>query len=130
MQRTVAAAFFSIITTACAFSGGQPQKENLIMIQKGNCLIILSAPHGGRNPIPEVSNRQGNKNMRDFVIKRDDNTLELTEQLAMKLEKNFGIRPYIVIARFERKYLDVNRRSEDAYAVSYTHLTLPTILRV
>ncbi len=115
MQKTFAAAFFSLITTACAFSGGQPQKDSLIMIQTGDCPIILSAPHGGRNPIHGVAKRHGNKNIRDFVIQRDNNTLELTEQLASKLEKNFGIRPYIVIARFERKYLDVNRRPEDAY---------------
>ncbi len=87
---------------------------DLVTIETGNLPIILSAPHGGHNPIPNVPIRQG-KGVKLFSTLTDINTDRLTEQLADAIEKKLGKRPYLVIARFHRKYVDVNRRASDAF---------------
>jgi N-formylglutamate amidohydrolase len=89
-------------------------KDELITIQKGNLPIILSAPHGGRKAIPNCPERKGT-NVEQFVTVIDTNTSELAEKFAAKIERQFGAKPYLVIAHFERKYLDVNRPPEGAY---------------
>src|SRR5205823_2121140 len=45
----------------------------------------------------------------------DTNTAELAEKLAAELEKLLDGKPWVVIARFERKHLDVNRPPEEGY---------------
>ena len=86
----------------------------LVSVEAGNLPIILSAPHGGSEPIPGVSEREG-KGVRQFVKTMDYRTDHLTEELADALEKRTGKRPYVVIARFHRKYIDANRPAERAY---------------
>ena len=80
----------------------------------GNLPIILTAPHGGKNEVPGVPERVG-KGVDRFVAKTDAETAQLTEALADSIEKQTGQRPYVVIARFHRKYIDANRRPEEAY---------------
>jgi N-formylglutamate amidohydrolase len=79
--------------------------------------IILSAPHGGRLSIPGVPIRRGT-GVIQFVTGRDNNTDELAEAVALKLEKSFNAKPFLIVARFERKYLDANRPTERAYESS------------
>ncbi len=76
--------------------------------------IILSAPHGGRQPIPEAPVRRG-VGVAQFTTGRDNNTGELAERIAAKLEERFGAKPFLIIALFERKYVDANRPSARAY---------------
>jgi N-formylglutamate amidohydrolase len=76
--------------------------------------IILSAPHGGRQAIPGVPVRRG-AGVAQFATGRDNNTDELTETIAIELEKRLAAKPFLIVARFERKYLDANRPSESAY---------------
>lgn len=83
-------------------------------VAAGGLPIILTAPHGGRAALPGVAERQGAGAAR-FNAKIDTNTDLLTEKLADALEQRLGKRPYVVIARFHRKYLDANRRPEDAF---------------
>lgn len=85
-----------------------------ITVEAGELPIILTAPHGGRDAIPGASERAGNEAAR-FTSKADLNTDKIAEKLADALEQKLGRRPYVVIARFHRKYLDANRGSEDAY---------------
>lgn len=84
----------------------------LITIQPGNLPIILSSPHGGRTEIPNAKPREASATA---VIVRDDNTAELTLALADAIERELGARPYVVIARFQRKYADANRAPAEAY---------------
>ena len=86
----------------------------LVTVQKGTLPIILSSPHGGRKPIPDTPPRKG-EGIQRFVAVRDDNTAELTEKLADTIEKQLGGRPYVVIARFERKFADPNRAAAEAF---------------
>jgi N-formylglutamate amidohydrolase len=86
----------------------------LITIRSGEIPVILSAPHGGYEPIPGVPPRKGT-GVPQFAIVRDDNTSELTEMIARELTTRMHAKPYLVIARFDRKYLDVNRPEEAAF---------------
>ncbi len=45
----------------------------------------------------------------NFSVVHDGNTAELAELIAKKLESRLDARPYLVIARFDRRYADVNR---------------------
>jgi N-formylglutamate amidohydrolase len=88
--------------------------RSLITVQRGDLPIILSSPHGGRLAIPGVEERT-NQGATRFVTVRDENTAELTETALAEVQRRTGRKPYVVIARFERKYLDVNREAQDAY---------------
>jgi N-formylglutamate amidohydrolase len=50
-----------------------------------------------------------------FATGRDNNTDELAAKTASKLEERFGVKPFLIVALFERKYLDVNRPPSGAY---------------
>ncbi|MFT4551299.1 MAG: N-formylglutamate amidohydrolase/glutamine amidotransferase-like uncharacterized protein [Verrucomicrobiales bacterium] len=93
--------------------------EPLVTIEAGDLPIILSAPHGGREAIPGVSPRKG-IGVRSFNSRKDIGTAQMTERLADEIEKKFGKRPYVVIARFHRKFLDVNRPPRLAYKANRT----------
>lgn len=85
-----------------------------ITIWAGTLPIILAAPHGGRKAIDGVPVRRGIGVAR-FRTGRDKNTDELAEKVAGKLEQSLGRKPFLIIAHFERKYVDANRASENAY---------------
>ena len=88
--------------------------ESLLTVRVGMLPIILSAPHGGRAPIPDIAARRG-IGVPQFTTERDSNTDELAEKIAMKMEEKLGARPFLVIARFGRKYADANRAEDRAY---------------
>lgn len=85
-----------------------------LIAQKGNLPIVISAPHGGRNPIPGIPERQAVKG-RKYVTVRDENTAELAQKLAAELEQKLGNKVYLIIAKFDRKYVDANRSPDTAY---------------
>lgn len=76
--------------------------------------VILSAPHGGDLPLPDVVLRRG-IGVADFAAARDAGTGEIAERVAFHLERKLGARPFLIVARFHRKYLDVNRPRDGAY---------------
>lgn len=84
-------------------------QETLVSATPGEVPIILSAPHGGRSPIPGVPERQ-NRSVASFVTVGDVYTAELTEAVAAAMKR----RPYTVVARFHRRFLDANRPLVDA----------------
>jgi N-formylglutamate amidohydrolase len=86
----------------------------LVAIESGMLPIILSAPHGGSDPIPGVALRRG-VGVAQFSTGRDHNTGELAERIAARLQERLGAKPFLVIATFDRKYADANRPIEDAY---------------
>jgi N-formylglutamate amidohydrolase len=92
----------------------EPKPEDLVFVQKGTLPVIVSAPHGGRKAIPGVAERT-KTNVLDFSVAFDTNTLELTEQFAKALEKKLDGKPWVVAARFSRRYLDANRPRDGSY---------------
>jgi N-formylglutamate amidohydrolase len=92
-----------------------PPTSRLVATQEGTLPIILSAPHGGTKEISGVPPRKGEglaKDGKGFVASRDAGTEELTYALAEAIEKRTGKKPYFVVAKFHRKYLDANRPAE------------------
>jgi N-formylglutamate amidohydrolase len=90
------------------------QTERLLTLATGNLPIVLLAPHGGREAIPGIGIRQGN-GVPQFKTGRDNNTAELAEAMATKLGEISGAKLFLVIARFDRKYIDANRPATGAY---------------
>ena len=88
------------------------------MVQAGQLPVVLSAPHGGTLQIRGVEPRQGvgmATGPSGFFTGRDAGTSELAVALADAIEKRMGKRPYLVISKVHRKYLDPNRPSGIAY---------------
>jgi N-formylglutamate amidohydrolase len=97
-----------------SFAQNPSESEKLLTLWAGMLPIILSAPHGGRQAIPGVPVRSG-VGVVQFATGRDNNTDELAETIARRLEKKLNAKPFLIVARFERRYLDANRPSESAY---------------
>jgi N-formylglutamate amidohydrolase len=85
-----------------------------LVVWAGMLPIILAAPHGGRQAIPGVPLRRG-VGVPQFTTERDNNTAELAELVAGKINERLGAKPFLVIARFERKYVDANRAETAAF---------------
>jgi N-formylglutamate amidohydrolase len=92
----------------------QRQPAELLTVWAGMLPIILSAPHGGREPIPGIPVRRG-IGVPQFTTERDSNTAELAEAVAHAIENRLGAKSFLIIARFERKYVDANRPHAAAY---------------
>jgi N-formylglutamate amidohydrolase len=104
--------FISTVTSLLAFTSGSHAGavDYLVMAKSGGLPIIITVPHGGSEAVPGGRARAKGK------ILKDENTLELAENLAHRLQKLLGSRPYIVAARFSRKYIDANRKEATAYS--------------
>lgn len=87
------------------------RSDDLVEIQQGDLPIVLTAPHGGTQAIPDSPERS-HKEFPQFVTVLDTRTDELARQTAKEIEKLFGKKPWVVIAKFSRKYVDVNRPIE------------------
>jgi N-formylglutamate amidohydrolase len=85
-----------------------------LTIEAGALPIIVAAPHGGREAIPQVEPRRG-VGVPQFSAARDNNTAELAEAFVAGLATRLGSKPYLVIARFERKFVDANRPAAAAF---------------
>jgi N-formylglutamate amidohydrolase len=92
----------------------ESKPEDYVTVQKGTLPIIVSAPHGGLKKVPDVPERLG-VGIANFATVLDTRTAELTEKFVAELQKHLDGKPWVVIARFERKYLDVNRPREQSY---------------
>jgi N-formylglutamate amidohydrolase len=88
--------------------------EDFVSVQKGTLPIIVSAPHGGKLALPDVSDRVG-KDVKMFATVRDANTDLLAEKFVEGIEKKLGGKVWFVLARCERKQVDFNRPREGAY---------------
>jgi N-formylglutamate amidohydrolase len=83
--------------------------ERLVAAKAGNLPIVLTAPHGGGEAVPNVRVRQRG------ITGTDLSTFELAEALARHIERSVGAAPYVVAARFARKYIDANRDETEAF---------------
>jgi N-formylglutamate amidohydrolase len=104
----------SLVVTVPACASEAEAAERFLKVQSGMLPIILAAPHGGRESIPGVAVRRG-AGVAQFTTGRDHNTSELAELIAAKLHETLAAKPFLVIAQFDRKFIDANRPSEAAY---------------
>lgn len=82
--------------------------SGMIAASKGTLPLILTVPHDGGDSLGLVPVRTKG------VLVRDSGTRELAERVATLLEERLGKRPYVVAAKFSRKYLDANRSEQNA----------------
>jgi hypothetical protein len=107
--------------TAPATTTPTSKPAPLVYIERGTLPLIISAPHGGRLPIPGADVRtggnflikKGKKN--NFTMAFDANVDLVALQLADEIERRTGQRPYLVVANFSRRFVDANRTPEEAY---------------
>ena len=97
-----------------AAAEGVPEPSRWLSLWAGMLPIIIAAPHGGRMAIPGIEVRRG-IGVAQFSTERDSNTAELAELLAVNLRERLGAAPFLVIARFERKFIDANRAENGAF---------------
>jgi N-formylglutamate amidohydrolase len=91
-----------------AGSVARAEPDTLVTALPGGLPILLTAPHGGSDAIPGVPPR-----LMGSVL-QDARTDEITEGLADRLASLLGARPYTVMARFHRRYVDANRPPDEA----------------
>jgi N-formylglutamate amidohydrolase len=103
--RVLAASLVGIVVPFAALAY---DPNDLVTSSPGSLPLILTAPHGGTETIGFISPRVNG------VTGRDTGTSELVEKVAGVIEARTGKKPYVVIARFSRKYLDANRAPADA----------------
>ncbi|MBL9092692.1 MAG: N-formylglutamate amidohydrolase [Planctomycetaceae bacterium] len=94
--------------------------DPLIDVRRGTIPIIICAPHGGGDKIPEVSQRKQKpvdppRGTPKWVTGADVRTRELAQKIVADLETRLGGKPYFVMARFHRRYIDANRAPEHSY---------------
>lgn len=98
--------------------GQSDEMPRLVYRQVGNLPIVLSAPHGGQLDVAGVATRTGKDQIKapgKFVTSRDSGTEELAYSLSDAIERRFGKKPYLVLSRAHRKFLDPNRPAELAF---------------
>jgi hypothetical protein len=95
-----------------------PPASDLVLVRVGTLPIVISAPHGGRQPVPGASprNLEGRpKNDATWVASEDPRTDRLAIRIADELHSLTGRHPSLVVAKFARRYIDANRPPEIAY---------------
>src|SRR3954454_139854 len=83
-----------------------PASSELVDARAGTLPLLLSAPHGG------IEQPEGVPERTTGLRRLDGRTRLLAEQLVPRLELLLGGSPYVVLARFHRRYLDANRPPE------------------
>jgi len=89
--------------------------DELVLVRQGALPIILTAPHGGRLAIPGIEPRQDRtkdpayRAWGGFQRGSDPNTDVLALAIAAEITKLTGKEPYLVLAKFQRRFADANR---------------------
>jgi N-formylglutamate amidohydrolase len=93
--------------------------ENLLVSRsQGAIPVILTCPHGGDKQPPGVPNPRTGVGLPSdcrFEPNTDRFTRTITRGLVQLLFDVFGEAPYVVIANFDRAFIDANRREDCAF---------------
>lgn len=95
------------------------ETTRLVSRHRGTLPVVLACPHDG-GASPPVSERTGSglPARCHFTKSRDLRSRAITTGLAQRLLELCGEAPYVVMADFHRKYIDVNRSADCAYEVA------------
>ena len=99
----------ALIMAGCDRS--QPTPSDLVFAQAGSVPILITAPHGGAAPVPGIEEQTSHA----AAVGRDWRTDEIARSLMYRLEGLVGAKPYVVIAEFDRAYIDANRIEFQAF---------------
>jgi hypothetical protein len=93
-------------------------ETHLVKRHRGTMPIILTCPHDGTEQPAHVSERTEAGNPAacgSFKTGRDLDAADIAERVAQKILETTGLSPYVVIARFHRKFIDGNRERDCAF---------------
>lgn len=94
-----------------------PETEHLVSSVRGDIPVLLTVPHGGVEQPPEIRKPRNAtigykpRATEIFSTSNDIDTIHLAFRVSEELRKMVGKAPYIIAARFDRNYVDVNRNS-------------------
>jgi N-formylglutamate amidohydrolase len=95
-----------------------PIADGLVAVQPGTLPIVICAPHGGRQRVPGADVRSphgaGRTDTR-FVTGRDPETDRLAQGIAAAVHVLTGRQVHLVVALFDRRFIDANRPLELAF---------------
>lgn len=110
--RFVIRLFIALVVWSFVGASSAEAPDTLMLSRSGNLPIILTTPHGGQEVVPGASLRTRGPTLLDA------NTIELAEALSKRLRTVLGNDPYLVAARFSRKYIDANRAEANAFELA------------
>jgi hypothetical protein len=89
----------------------------LVKRHRGSMPVILTCPHDGDQSPPGVDVRTDEATPPGclFSRSRDRETALITQSVAQKILDLTGLSPYVVIARFSRRFIDANRSLNCAF---------------
>lgn len=92
-------------------------ERRLVKRHRGTMPVILTCPHDGSESPPNVRERTSAATPGgcNFTTGRDTETADITQAVAQKILDVTGLSPYVVIARFHRRFIDANRRASCAF---------------
>jgi N-formylglutamate amidohydrolase len=104
------ATLFAPLTVQARAEASAP--TDLVLARAGTLPVILTVPHGGREAIPGAAPRDTlgkPSGGRGFVTATDTNTDTLALGIAAEIKRLTGKEPYLVLAKFKRRFADPNR---------------------
>jgi N-formylglutamate amidohydrolase len=116
-RRSVLLAPIFVPIVVCTARAESAAPANLVVVRQGTLPIILTVPHGGREAIPGVAPRDTlgkPSGGRGFVTVTDTNTDRLALGISAEIKALTGKEPYLVMAKFKRRFVDPNRPPEVA----------------
>ena len=86
-------------------------ESRLVQRHRGTLPVILTCPHDGTESPPDVDERTDPNTPAgcQFTNLRDLETALITQSVAQKMLDQTGLSPYVVIAKFHRRFIDANR---------------------
>jgi hypothetical protein len=87
------------------------EEDRLVKRHRGTMPVILTCPHDGDQSPPGIQERteEATPDECQFTIKSDLQTAFITQSLAQKILDLTGLSPSVVMASFDRKFIDANR---------------------
>jgi len=86
------------------------QEDHLVKRHRGTMPVILTCPHDGNKEPPGVEERKkaATPDGCQFTTKSDLQTALITQSVAEKILDLTDLSPYVVMASFDRKFIDAN----------------------
>ncbi|MBI3073715.1 MAG: N-formylglutamate amidohydrolase [Deltaproteobacteria bacterium] len=90
---------------------------DLVVVEPGDLPIVITAPHGGTSEVTGVYQRTATCG----TLKGDQKTLDVATKIRDEVKALLGRAPYLVAAKFGRKWIDANRSdaTDDPEARAY-----------
>lgn len=116
LRIVIASIHVLLLTALSPARAAEATPADLVLVQKGQLPIILTAPHGGSEAVPGVAVRNiAGKPEPKYNIGRDPGTDVIVQAMAREIRAITGQDVYMVMARFDRKYIDANRAADIAF---------------